>query len=506
MGVSAGGGIVHCVLLTTDEVGRSILDTRVIDVDPTDGLDSSDRVNAGIDLILTAAREAGRRVGPIGVATRSSAGRGGGLRGSGPRRQITLVDDDAAVVEYLTASGEIARFASVVIIDCGDTGMSLYIVDPHSRSISHPQRSTAISGRELDALLAAKVLADKSGDDVARTRSRRSAVLSACRTAKEELSGAAPTASVSIPSPDGTTRRTLTAHTVDETADELVAGAGTAVEDYVRQNFSDSSWPGALVLVGGLANLPAVRGMVVAAADSLSSDEATVEVVTPAAPQLISAAGAALMARHADHERLSFIGGSRRRVSLSAAPLAVVGAILAAALMTVYAVGSSLTGNHSPAPTSTSSSTTTILATTADSPVTTTTPTAALVEPTVPQQIPPNTGPAFGAPPERTEPRWDDGPGWATTALPKITPSTTTRTLTPYPMPTLPWQNGPSRPPLPTDLIPPELLPQDPRTPAPPYLAPTSQPPRTPSATATPSAPAPSPALPPAVTTTSPAG
>ena len=53
--------MIHYVLLTRDDLGRSVVDSRVIDVDPTDGLDSAGRVNAGIDVMLSAARETGTR-------------------------------------------------------------------------------------------------------------------------------------------------------------------------------------------------------------------------------------------------------------------------------------------------------------------------------------------------------------------------------------------------------------------------------------------------------------
>ncbi|NED60862.1 hypothetical protein G3I15_08005, partial [Streptomyces sp. SID10244] len=101
--------------------------TRVIDVDRSDGLDVAGRVNAGIDLMLGAARDADLRVGPIGVAARTTKQRWElQSRGAGPRRQIHLVNDDEAVVAYLSATGQINRFESVVVVDCGDTGMSLY--------------------------------------------------------------------------------------------------------------------------------------------------------------------------------------------------------------------------------------------------------------------------------------------------------------------------------------------------------------------------------------------
>lgn len=506
MGVSAGGGMIHSVLLTTDEVGRSILDTRVFDVDPTDGLDTADRVNAGIDLMLTAARDAGRRVGPIGVAARPDAlrrgfgSRGSGVRGSGPRRQITLVGDADAVVECLSATGEIDRFASVVVLDCGDTGMSMYTVDPRTRSVSHLERSRAISGRELDGLLAARVVAANAGDDAARTRGFRSSLLSACRTAKEELSGAAPSVSVSISGGDGSARASLTAQAVEEAAVELVADARGDVERYVRAALSRVPAPEALVLVGGLANVPSVRTMVDDVAGSVF--DGALDVVAPADPELVGAIGAAIAARQTAHGRLAFIGGRRTRGWFSAAPLAVVGAIIAAAMMTFYAVSSSLTGNQAPAPTPTSSSQRSV-ADTSTTTSTTSTTTVQTTDPVPPSQVPQD-GPAFVNTPERVEPRWNDDPGWATTELPNTPPSTTTRTLVPYPVPSLPWPERSPRAPIPTDIIPPDLLPdQGQRTPPPPIPVPRSQQQARPSPVR-PSVPTPTPPQPSGQVTTTP--
>ena len=127
MGVSLGQGMIHFVLLTRDGSGRELVESRVIDVDPSDGHDTAGRVNAGIDLMLDAARGADRRVGPIGVAAGGDLGRElVGSTGSGPRRQIHLVSVEEAVAACLTETGRIGRYRSVVVVDCGDTGMTLY--------------------------------------------------------------------------------------------------------------------------------------------------------------------------------------------------------------------------------------------------------------------------------------------------------------------------------------------------------------------------------------------
>ncbi|NDZ96549.1 Hsp70 family protein [Streptomyces sp. SID6673] len=479
MGVSAGDGMIHYVLLTRDDVGRSVVDTRVIDVDRSDGLDVAGRVNAGIDLMLGAARDADLRVGPIGVAARTTKQRWElQSRGAGPRRQIHLVNDDEAVVAYLSATGQINRFESVVVVDCGDTGMSLYTVEPATNRISATERSRALTGRRLDRSIVGQLVADDNVAEPTGARVRRRALLSACRTAKEEFSAPGPSAAAgSILLADGGGHMTLTQDTIDAAIAPMVDDAREVLARYLSEGADRGTPPQAVVLVGGIANLPAVRAMV--------DREHALEVVVPEAPELAASIGAAILARTktaADSpSRLAFIGGKRNREWLSATPLAVVGAIIAAAMMTIFAVSSSLTGQNEPAPSSTAAPTTS--STTSSSAVTTSpapqqpaTTTTAVAPPPVVQvpteeQVVPTT--------RQPEPRWNESPGWATTELPPTTqqpdqPSTTTRTLLPYPLPSLPWPTGTRpTPTIPPDLLPPGFQPQTTQpTPPPPEQAP----------------------------------
>ncbi|WP_330430524.1 hypothetical protein [Gordonia sesuvii] len=458
--------MIHYVLLTRDDVGRSVVDTRVIDVDRSDGLDTAGRVNAGIDLMLGAAKDADRRVGPIGVAARTAKQRRElASRGSGPRRQIHLVDDGEAVAAYLSATGQIDRFASVVVADCGDTGMSLYTVEPSTNRISAPVRSRALAGRDIDRAILTQLTADRGTPDGRGTRSGRSALLAGCRAGKEEV-GTAGTDSVLLA--DGRRHTRLTGAVIDAAVAPMVDDARSVLMRYLADNADRDSRPEAVVLVGGIANLPAVARML----DGAQLGGRHVEVVVPDAPELAASIGAAILARakaSSGTTRLAFIGGRRHREWLSATPLAVVAAILAAATMTIYAVSSSLAGHNEPASTPLPSTTT--LATSEMSTTTTTsesTTSAAPPQPRVTQAQPEPAQP----PMQRTESRWEDYPGWATTELPPTTEtdsstSPPTRTLVPYPLPTLPWPPGRPSPTIPPELLPPDLRPES-STPAPP--------------------------------------
>ena len=59
-------------------------------------------------------------------------------KGSGTRRQIRLFADDEAIAKYLSGTGEIDRYSSVLVVDCGDSGMSMYTVDPATLCTGRP--------------------------------------------------------------------------------------------------------------------------------------------------------------------------------------------------------------------------------------------------------------------------------------------------------------------------------------------------------------------------------
>jgi Hsp70 protein len=427
--------MIHCVLLTTDDNGRQSSINRVIDVDVTDGLTRAGRVNSGIDLMLGNAHDRGGRVGPIGVAYRTDEhAREIASRGTGAKRQIQLIAETEAVAHRLASSGEISRFGSVAVVDLGDTGMSLYTLDPRTGRAADLTRSEAISGTALDALLVEECSVG------GRFRGRRRSVLSACRTAKEELSVRQST-SLTIGGAAGL--GTFTRSSFEDLARPMAQAAATVVADYAATSGAD-----AVVLIGGIANIPLVR--------TLITREVGIEAVLPRGPESVAATGAASLAAASNRPAgLAFIGGRRSREWLSAAPLAMFGALLAGALMTVYAVGSSLAGNPStPEAESAAPSVPSVIAeappqtqvspTSPSTTQVTSTPTITPAQTT--QEVAP---PSIGG---------HQDPGWQTTELPPpAAPSDSpTRTLNPslipFPLPSIPW---------PPTLVPPSTLPPE---------------------------------------------
>ncbi|MCX6470681.1 MAG: hypothetical protein NTW76_15390 [Corynebacteriales bacterium] len=332
LGVSAGGGMTHFALVTVDDHERLVVDSRVIEVDDTDRLDRAGRVNAGIDLMLGSAASAGLSVAAIGVASRDSGRRGGfSSPGSGPRRQIHLLGDAESVAHALAESGEIAAHDETILLDCGDTGVTISRLKPATGKLTATTRSTVMSGHAIDG-----ALADLVGDALpSTTRTSRRALIGACRTAKEELA-----------EQDATTVLVrgrsvqLTADMVSAVTEPMAELLADEVTDYVRAQSIPESTP--LVVVGGVANIAAVRRVLERATERA--------VVVASTPDLLGAVGAALLARpnRSSALRLAFIGGRGHRDWWSAVPLAIVGCFLAVAMLAVYAFTAALDGSSSP--------------------------------------------------------------------------------------------------------------------------------------------------------------
>ncbi len=437
--MSVGRGLVHYVLLTDDESGRSVVDSRVIDVDHRDGLDDLGRVNAGIDVMLNAAGDQELHVAAIGVATpvgtRRRAVEG---KGSGTRRQIRLFGDDEAVAKYLAGTGEIDRYSSVLVVDCGDSGMSMYTLDPATLRTGEVLRSRAISGRGVDEDIARSVARYETDidDGPAFSQGRRD-LISACRTAKEELSQSEHGTPGQAAHVAGVSKVDVTESMVTDAVEPMVAEARDAVADGLAAAAKRGVDPEAVVLVGGLANLPAVQMIV--------TGHGGRDPVVPATPELASAIGAArLAASRPAASRQAVIGGGITRGLLSPMPLAVVAAIVGVLLMTLYAVGTTLSGREVTSPGDT-------LSMAEDPPVDQSTAAGATSRPY--QHVSEHRRTELSVRVPTTDPSWGELPGWATIELPPPEVSSTT-TLIPNP------PGGDGFVPTTTTLVPPPQRPE----------------------------------------------
>ncbi|MFW0791044.1 hypothetical protein [Gordonia sp. CPCC 205333] len=434
--------MIHVARVGFDPAGRSVIDSRVLDVDPEDGLNQASRVNSAIDVMQTASTDVAD-ASAICVAVRPDGETAELNRGTGRRRRVRIVDENLAVVRYLSSTGLLASYESVLVIDCGDSGMTMFTTTPSAEDVTDVVRTAALSGRELDKRIAAAV-ADEHGWFKRPTDEQ----IAACRTAKEEL--------FSTEERSSSGHVLVRADDVENAARPLISAAAYKVSQYVARG---GPTPQLVIVVGGLANIPQiVAGL---------GEAAGAAVLAAPSPELAAALGAALTARETDSglTKLATIGGRRNRDWLSTAPLIVVGAAVGVIAMSVYASGSLTSSESRFVPSGPSTPTV------SEASILTTRTTAA-------GDFGPQ-GDATLAPDTRD----GAGPGWATTQLNPTTPART-RTLVPTTLPTgsssgssesssKPPTSGPSTStttspsipfvpsgiPLPPDLIPSGLIP-----------------------------------------------
>ncbi|GAB19753.1 hypothetical protein GOEFS_094_00520 [Gordonia effusa NBRC 100432] len=389
--------MIHVAKVGFDPAGRSVIDSRVLDVDPEDGLNQASRVNSAIDVMQAASADAADTPATC-VAVRRSDESTELHRGTGRRRRVRVVDENLAVISYLSSTGLLGSYESVMVIDCGDSGMTMFTTSPRAEDATDVVRTGALSGQELDKRIAATV-ADEHG----WLRRPTDEQVAACRTAKEELFSTEERPSV------GHVRVRI--DDVSNAAQPLIAAAAQEVSRYVGRGGAE---PQLIIVVGGLANIPqVVEGL---------GEAAGIPAVAAPSPELAAAIGAALTAREADSgiTKLTMIGGRRNRDWLSTAPLIVVGVSIGVIAMSIYASGS-LTSSESPFVPSNPSP-----PVVSDASNLTTRTTAAG-----------DFGPQGEATLTPDAPNTGAGPGWATTQL-NPTTSVRTRTLVPTTLPTGP--------------------------------------------------------------------
>ncbi|GAB2639699.1 hypothetical protein GCM10027169_04610 [Gordonia jinhuaensis] len=328
LGVDVGGGMIHFTLRTLDDAGRTDLDQRVIDIDSDDGLAMSARLGSGIDLMVEAARARGRGVGGICVAYGTEEQRKLITSRGGTRRRITLVPHTEAVAAWATDAGEVDRYGTVLVADCGDTDVTMFAVDATNGTTGPVEHSRVLAGRDIDTKLSQMVLSRTVSEQTPQTRGAdRAALVSAIRTAKEDLSAAKPTR-VHVSG----ARDTLALSS--SMLDTVVSPAATDAAAVIESQLTEAT--GAVLLIGGLANIDAVRSTI--------ADRLSLPVIVPDAPESVTSRGAAVLAAQTvgSPAGTEFIGGRRGRSGVTLVPMALLGALVIAALATAYAVGSSL--------------------------------------------------------------------------------------------------------------------------------------------------------------------
>ncbi|MEV6277303.1 Hsp70 family protein [Nocardia sp. NPDC051832] len=207
------------------------------------------------------------------------------VRAAMARQQITdyeLVPEIYATLEYAMATGEIRGINSLVVYDLGSSGLTVSVVDTHTREVRYTERTSEISGDYLDSLIREQQIA--SGRIAHPQNPAGLAALDAlCREAKEQLSS---NTAVALPSEQGLVLL------AQENFEALIVTAVESSARMTRDVITRAERPVHGVLaIGGCARIPLIAKVL--------EHWIGVPIIVPEHPETVTARGAALLARPA---------------------------------------------------------------------------------------------------------------------------------------------------------------------------------------------------------------
>lgn len=205
---------------------------------------------------------------------------------TGRAHPLVLIPDAAAALLAARANPGIPAGGTVAVCDFGGSGASITLMDATGRALAPTVRHHDFSGNLIDRALLSAVLGKMAASGSSKPASGSLNRLRAeCRSAKEQLSaGAVATLADELPGIHGGFR--LTRNELDRVIREPLNSFVRALEKVLARNAIRDL--GAIVTVGGGANIPAVT--------TALSERFRVPVVTAPRPQLTPAVGAALRA------------------------------------------------------------------------------------------------------------------------------------------------------------------------------------------------------------------
>ncbi|MEV0249495.1 Hsp70 family protein [Nocardia sp. NPDC050712] len=205
------------------------------------------------------------------------------VRAAMARQQLTdyeLVPELFATLEYAMAAGEIRGINCLVVYDLGSSGLTVSVVDTHTREVRYTERTSEISGDYLDSLIREQQIA--SGRIAHPQHPVGLAALDAlCREAKEQLSS---NTAVALPSEQGLVLL------AQENFEALIVTAVESSARMTRDVVARAQRPVQGVLaIGGCARIPLVAKVL--------EHWIGVPVIVPENPETVTVRGAALLAR-----------------------------------------------------------------------------------------------------------------------------------------------------------------------------------------------------------------
>ncbi|MFZ2172730.1 MAG: Hsp70 family protein [Rhodococcus sp. (in: high G+C Gram-positive bacteria)] len=323
LGMSTGAAGVGSALVTTDPRGVESIEYRYLSADQAH-TDLGDLVCSSMSLMTTQVPAKPATPDVFAVAYRTP-GQAHSIRSavSKQRHRVHLVPETAAALAYLRHTGEVARHATVGIVDFGESGMSVAVVDQAEGTVLHADRTAGVSGSVIDDLVIDHVVGALPPPHPLRHLDR-DLLAARCRVAKEQLSSEQNTR-VDIDFPG--IRPILISRS---TFEEIVAPTIHSAVEFLRTTIADSPrTPDALALIGGGSNIRTFRTAVGHAFDA--------RTIAVSEPDTAAAKGAAFLAASS---AIRFYPATESNRPSSAAKVsgAVVGALVVGGLVLGYGV------------------------------------------------------------------------------------------------------------------------------------------------------------------------
>ncbi|MCQ4120245.1 Hsp70 family protein [Rhodococcus tibetensis] len=323
LGMSTGAAGVGSALVTTDSNGSHSVEFRYLSADEAH-TDLGDLVRSSISLMTTQVPAHPTTPDAFAVTYRTPE-QAHSIRSavSRQRHRVHLVPEVAATLTYLRHTGEIAQHATVAIVDFGESGLSVSVVDQVDGTVLHADRTAHVSGGTIDDLVFEYAVASLATPHHLRYLDRE--LLSArCRVAKEQLS-------TDLNATVDVEFRGMAPTRISRSAFEGFAAPTIRVAvEFIRSTIADSPRaPEAIALVGGGANIPALRAAVRRAF--------TARVIAVPEPESATAKGAALLAVSKAIEQYPPTE-STRPSSTAKVSGALVGALVVGGLVLGYGV------------------------------------------------------------------------------------------------------------------------------------------------------------------------
>ena len=278
LGISVGASAVRLACPAAGRVGSPVFRTQAVGV----ARGGPEELAAeSIGTVLAERADTGP-VSAVGVAYQDRA-QAGAVRAALARQQLgnyLLVPEVTAALRTLEVSGVLADHVTLVFYDLGGSGVTVTVVDRSTGMVLGTARSDRISGDHIDRLIRDHHL-DQHRVARPADAAAQLALDTQCRHAKERLSTSD---AVCVPGEGGLLLLS------QDTFDALIAGPVETSAHLTGEVVGRSGrTPDAVVLIGGGARIPLIR--------SVMESRLGLPVIVPGQPELLTAEGAALLAR-----------------------------------------------------------------------------------------------------------------------------------------------------------------------------------------------------------------